>query len=449
MLSQDLRYAAPAARRATRASRVVALLTLALGIGANTAIFSVIDTVLLRPAPVRGHRSLAVVWETDRNTSTTREPASLPDFLDYQQRSQRVEQIAAFMRQRGELRARAAASRSGCRRSTSTHELLPMLGVQPLAGRGFTAEEAQAGGPAVVVISEGSGRARSAAIRRSSAGRSGSTIGAFTVIGDHAARRRLRRASRFCRPPTTRARSPIAARARRSMSGCRCRPRRSRCRARRIPIFMVGAAARQRGAGAGRAAAIAADLERAYPGERGARRLRRAAGGGRLRAGPARAARAARRRRPRAARRLRERRQPAARARHRAAPGGRRAHGARRERLAADAPVRRRRAAAGDRRGGRSAPALAVARRPARSWRSRRPTFRASPTPPSTCACWRSRSSSRSAAGLAFGMVPGRSRRGASICRASLKGEGGHGGSAGGERTRLRPRSSSRSARWP
>ncbi len=89
MLRQDLRYALRLLT-ANPGFAIVALLTLALGIGANTAIFSVIDTVLLRRAPVRDIDRLAVLWETDRNTSTTREPASLPDFLDYKQRSQRA-----------------------------------------------------------------------------------------------------------------------------------------------------------------------------------------------------------------------------------------------------------------------------------------------------------------------------------------------------------------------
>ena len=61
---------------------VVVILTLALGIGANTAILSVVDGVLLRPAPVADIERLAMVWETDRNTGTTHEPASVPDFLD-------------------------------------------------------------------------------------------------------------------------------------------------------------------------------------------------------------------------------------------------------------------------------------------------------------------------------------------------------------------------------
>ena len=79
MPGQDLRYALRLLV-GNPGFAVVALLTMALGIGANTAIFSVIDTVLLRPAPVKDIDALAVVWETDRNTSTTREPASLPDF---------------------------------------------------------------------------------------------------------------------------------------------------------------------------------------------------------------------------------------------------------------------------------------------------------------------------------------------------------------------------------
>ena len=82
---------------------------------ANTAIFSVIDTVLLRLAPVEDIDALAVVWETDRNTSTTREPASLPTYLDYQQRSQRVSAIAAFAGSEKRTTCRRPVKRSGCR----------------------------------------------------------------------------------------------------------------------------------------------------------------------------------------------------------------------------------------------------------------------------------------------------------------------------------------------
>ena len=95
MWSQDFRYAARLLA-GTPAFTAVALLTLALGVGANAAIFSIIDHVLLRPAPVRDIDRLAVVWETDRNTGTTREPASLPDYLDFRERARQVEQLASF-----------------------------------------------------------------------------------------------------------------------------------------------------------------------------------------------------------------------------------------------------------------------------------------------------------------------------------------------------------------
>ena len=153
MFGQDIRYALRLLA-GNPAFAVVALLTMALGIGANTAIFSVIDTVLLRPAPVKDIGALAVVWETDRNTSTTREPASYPDYLDFKERSKHVEALATFdgsevnySPEQGEpIRLQALEA---------THDLLPMLGVQPIAGRGFRAEETRAGGPRVVVISDG------------------------------------------------------------------------------------------------------------------------------------------------------------------------------------------------------------------------------------------------------------------------------------------------------
>src|ERR1044071_188495 len=95
ILLQDIRHAVRSLVNHPGFTAVV-VLTLALGIGANTAIFSVVDGVLLRPTPFPDVGRLTMVGETDRKSGTTREPASVPDYLDFQHRSQRFEQLAAF-----------------------------------------------------------------------------------------------------------------------------------------------------------------------------------------------------------------------------------------------------------------------------------------------------------------------------------------------------------------
>ena len=131
----------------------VVLLTLALGIGANTAIFSIVYAVLLRAAPIRDIDRVALVWETDRNTGTRREPASLPDFLDFERRSRTFESMGVLLAD--ELNLTPASGEP--RRLAALHvssELLPMLGLRPMLGRAFTSSEAQPGGSASVIISE-------------------------------------------------------------------------------------------------------------------------------------------------------------------------------------------------------------------------------------------------------------------------------------------------------
>src|SRR5262245_22109494 len=151
MLS-DFRYALRSFRKTPGLTSVV-LLTLALGIGANTAIFSVIDAVLLRPTPLQHIDRLAMVWETDRNTGTTREPSSLPDYIDFKARTRTFEDLAAVMA--GEVNLtpdRGDPLRLPVLQVSAN--ALPMLGIQPLAGRNFTAEEDRPGGADVVLISE-------------------------------------------------------------------------------------------------------------------------------------------------------------------------------------------------------------------------------------------------------------------------------------------------------
>jgi putative ABC transport system permease protein len=151
-LLQDIRYGWRGLRRAPLFT-AAAVATLALGIGANTAIFSVVDAVLLRPAPVKDLNRLVMVWQTDRQSGTLREPASVPDYLDFRARARTLDRVAGLAAGEANLTpphgepTRLAALRV-------SHDLLPALGFDPIAGRSFREEEDQAGGPPVVMISE-------------------------------------------------------------------------------------------------------------------------------------------------------------------------------------------------------------------------------------------------------------------------------------------------------
>ena len=129
------------------------VLTLGLGIGANTAIFSVVDGVLLRPAPFQDMSRLSMVWETDRRSGTLREPASIPDYFDFQERSRRFEQLAAFSPITTTL-SFGAGDAVRVPGLWVTHEFLPMVGIRPIVGSTFTADQDRPDGPHVALISE-------------------------------------------------------------------------------------------------------------------------------------------------------------------------------------------------------------------------------------------------------------------------------------------------------
>jgi putative ABC transport system permease protein len=152
MLQHDARYAIRLLRR-NPGFAAAAILTLTLGIGVTTAIFSVVDAVLLRPVPFPEPERLVMVWETDRDSGTSHEPGAWPDFVDFQQQSRQVDRFAGiiadettFTPERGEPMRLAALA--------VTHELLPLVGARPLVGRSFTADDDRVGGPAVVMISD-------------------------------------------------------------------------------------------------------------------------------------------------------------------------------------------------------------------------------------------------------------------------------------------------------
>ena len=151
-LGRDASYAVRLLRR-TPGFTAAALLTLALGIGMTTAIFSVVQAVLLRPVPFPEPERLVMMWETDRNSGTTREPASIPDFVDYRQRSRQVDRVGAFVSADLSLMPDHGDPRLVSALATSP-ELLQILGVQTLAGRPFTAQEDRPRGPRVAMISD-------------------------------------------------------------------------------------------------------------------------------------------------------------------------------------------------------------------------------------------------------------------------------------------------------
>ncbi len=132
---------------------IIAVLTLALGIGANSAIFSVVDTVLLRPLSFPNPEQLVMLWGTATDAPTDRGPTSLPDFVDFRDQSQSFSAMAAYTRARRVLAG--VGDPQEIEGVATTSDFFRVLGVSPLLGRTFTAEETRAGAPDVVVISHG------------------------------------------------------------------------------------------------------------------------------------------------------------------------------------------------------------------------------------------------------------------------------------------------------
>jgi len=128
---------------------LIAVLTLALGIGANTAIFSVINAVLLQPLPFADAGRLVTVWNVNTKQGGDGFQVSYPDFNDWRAQQQSFDRMAAFRTRDFTLTGVGEAVR--LRGATVTADLFPLLGVTPRLGRVFTPEEDKAGNHAAIL----------------------------------------------------------------------------------------------------------------------------------------------------------------------------------------------------------------------------------------------------------------------------------------------------------
>jgi putative ABC transport system permease protein len=149
----DLRIALRTLLRSPGFAAVV-ILTLALGIGANTAVFSLIEGILLRPLPFSEPERLVNVWENDRLRGTTQEGFSAPDFFDLAASNQVFEGMALY--QGGSFTLTDEASEPArLQMMAVSWNLFDLLGVPPARGRALRAEDDVPGASPVAVLSHG------------------------------------------------------------------------------------------------------------------------------------------------------------------------------------------------------------------------------------------------------------------------------------------------------
>ncbi len=153
-LWQDARFGARMLRKNPGFTLVV-VLTLGLGIGANTAIFSLVNALLLRSLPYPQADELVVVWADNPalQLGLSTIPAANSDIAAWREQSQSFAQVAAFTAQSADLADSGNPERVGATRVTAG--FFETLGITPLIGRTFTPEEDRAGKPTVVMVGYG------------------------------------------------------------------------------------------------------------------------------------------------------------------------------------------------------------------------------------------------------------------------------------------------------
>jgi len=149
-LAQDVRYALRQLRKSPSFTAVT-VLTLALGIGANTAIFSVVNGVLLNPLPFQHASRIVSMFEETQNFA--KGSISYPNFLDWQRDNRSFEGMAAYRATDGSITGVGEPENVQAERVSAN--FFPILGVNPVLGRIFSSEEDRRGASPTALISEG------------------------------------------------------------------------------------------------------------------------------------------------------------------------------------------------------------------------------------------------------------------------------------------------------
>ena len=129
----------------------IAIVTLALGIGANTAMFSVINGVLLRPLPYQQPERIVTIWEESPERGMEQLPVSFANLQEWVSQNNSFDQIAAYTFANLNLTGNGEPARLLAVRASAN--LFPLVGASPMLGRTFLTEEDKEGGNRVVVLS--------------------------------------------------------------------------------------------------------------------------------------------------------------------------------------------------------------------------------------------------------------------------------------------------------
>jgi putative ABC transport system permease protein len=151
-LIQDLRYGARMLAKHPGFS-LIAILTLALGIGANTALFTVVDATLLRALPYNQPDQLVQLWETRRTGEIKQVDASYPDYLDWGQASEAIAGICGYTGWGGSFTLTGRGTPERLEGARVTASFFSVLGIEPILGRSFLPDEDRPGAAATVILS--------------------------------------------------------------------------------------------------------------------------------------------------------------------------------------------------------------------------------------------------------------------------------------------------------